>query len=304
MHIRNHKTAIYTVGLILMWGFSWPVLKIGLNDSPPILFAGLRTGLGGLILVLLAVLQSRKMNLKKLWPVYLISSIFNAIFFFGLQTIALNHLPSGLLSVLVYLEPILVGILAWFWLGEELNSRKVAGLLLGFLGVAAISARGMTGHISTFGVVLALLSAISWAIGTVYWKRVQGQADPLWLVALPFTFGGIVLISVGLISESFTQIHFTGEFVASLTYSFLIATGVSWALWLHLVHMGEVSKVASWTFFVPLLSVLIGAIWLHETITVFLVIGLVAIVSGIYLVNHTPAKKTIHDESSRITLHR
>lgn len=290
MQTGKHKIVIYTIALIIMWGFSWPILKIGLYDSPPILFAGLRTGLGGLILIIFAAFQARKINLMKLWPVYLISSIFNVIFFFGLQTIALNHLPSGLLSVLVYLEPILVGLLAWLWLGEPLTSRKVIGLLLGFLGVAAISAKGLTGHISVFGVVLALLSAVSWAIGTVYWKRVQGQADPLWLVAIPFTFGGIVLTTIGSISESFLQIHFTGAFFASLTYSFLIATGVSWALWLHLVHMGEVSKVASWTFFVPLLSVIIGAIWLHEAVGILLVIGLLSIVAGIYLVNHTPRK--------------
>lgn len=290
MQMGNHKIAIYTVLLILMWGFSWPILKIGLYDSPPILFAGLRTSLGGILLIILAVFQGRKMNLKKQWPIYLISSVFNVIFFFGLQTIALNQLPSGLLSVLVYLEPILVGFFAWLWLGENLNIRKVIGLFLGFLGVAAISAKGLTGHISAFGVILALLSALSWAIGTVYWKSVQGKADPLWLVAFPFTFGGIVLTTVGSFAESFTEIHFTGEFVASLTYSFLIATSVSWALWLHLVHMGEVSKVASWTFFVPLLSVIIGAVWLHEPVTVFLVIGLVAIVVGIYLVNHTPIK--------------
>lgn len=290
MFSGKHKIVIYTVALILMWGISWPVLKIGLYDSPPILFAGFRTGLGGLVLIFLAALQSRKMNLKKLWPAYLISSIFNVILFYGLQTIALAYLPSGMVSVIVYLQPILVGIMAWLWLGEQLTLQKVVGLFLGFLGVAAISAKGLKGHISIFGVVLSLLSALAWAIGTVYSKRTQTQADPVWFVAIPFTFGGILLTLTGAFLEPIAQVHITGQFVASLTYSFLIATSLSWIVWLELVHMGEVSKVASWIFFVPLLAVIIAAVWLHESVNVFLVIGLVSIVTGIYLVNRTPSR--------------
>ncbi len=286
METHRKQFFTYAVSLIIMWGISWPILKIGLFDCPPILFAGLRTTLGGLALLILAVIQSRKFRFKQLWLIYLISAIFNVIFFFGLQTIALAHLPSGLLAVLVYFEPILVGFLAWIWLGESLPLRKIIGLILGFLGVGAISAKSLNGNISSFGVTLGLLSAISWAIGTVYWKRIQGQADPLLLVALPFTFGGIVLTIAGTFLESWSNIHITGSFIASLTYSFLIASGASWTIWLKLVHMGEVSKVASYTFFVPLLAVIIGTIWLHEAMSMLLIVGLIAIILGIFLVNH------------------
>ena len=135
------------------------------------------------------------------------------------------------------------------------------------------------------------MSALSWALGTVYWKRIQGQADLLWFVAIPFTFGGIVLTTIGSFTESFSQIHFTGELVFSLTYSFLIGTTLSWITYLQLVHLGEFSKVAAWTFFVPLLSVIVSAVWLHEPVNISLVIGLVSIVIGIYLVNHSPSGK-------------
>ena len=291
MQTKGNRIVIYTIALILMWGFTWPILKVGLYDCPPILYSGLRTGLAGLVLFFLAPFYSGKMNIKELWPVYLISSIFNVILFYGLQTIALNHLPSGLQSVLVYLQPILVAILAWLWLGDSLNLQKVIGLILGFIGVASISIKGIEGHISIVGIILSILSALSWALGTVYWKHIQGQADPLWLVAIPFTFGGIVLTAIGSFTESFSQINFTGELAFSLTYTILIGTTLSWITYLQLVHLGEVSKVAAWTFFVPLLSVIVSAVWLHEPVNISLVIGLVSIVIGIYLVNHSPSGK-------------
>src|SRR5579875_988197 len=245
MNTNKQKLVIYTIGLILMWGFTWPILKIGLRFAPPLLFAGLRTLIGGIALTAIAVKNWRTIRFKESWHIYLISSVFNVILFFGLQNAALTHLPSGLLSVLVYFEPIMVGLLAWLWLHETLSMQKLIGLVLGFLGVAAISIKGLTGDISSIGILLALAGAISWAIGTVYWKRVQGTVDPLWLVAIPFTFGGVVLTGFGSLTETWSSIHWTLSFYGSLAYSCLIRAGFSWVIWLRLVHLGEVSRVAA-----------------------------------------------------------
>jgi drug/metabolite transporter (DMT)-like permease len=280
----DFRTLVYTVGLILMWGLSWSMIKIGLDYTYPIFFAGLRTLIGGAALILFAILKRDPISFKSTWHIYLISSLFNVILFFGLQTVALEFLPSGLLAVLVYVEPILVGFLAWLWLGETISVRKVTGLVLGFLGVLAISFNGLFGKLSALGIVLGLAAAVAWAIGTVYIKRVQNQVSQLWLVSLQFVFGGIVLTGTGMITEPVT-IHWTVPFWISLLYCCFIGVSLSWVTWLTLVRRGEVSRVASYTFFVPLLSVVIGTLWLHEALTAGLFIGLVLIVAGIYLVN-------------------
>ncbi|MCR8634327.1 DMT family transporter [Paenibacillus radicis (ex Xue et al. 2023)] len=62
----------------------------------------------------------------------------------------------GLFSVIVYLQPVLVAIFAWMWLGERMSILKVVGLLLGFLGVTVVSVQGFYGYISLLGIALAL----------------------------------------------------------------------------------------------------------------------------------------------------
>lgn len=284
------STVVLVIGLILMWGISWSVIKIGLGYTPPVLFAGLRTFLGGILLIIVAAARPASPQLRKHWRVYAISALFNAVLFFGLQTIAGAYLPSGLLAVLVYLQPILVGIIAWATLGEPLGGKKLIGLIFGFIGVTSVCVGSFNGHISVFGVVLAIVGGVVWAIGTVYSKTVQTRVPMIWLVALQFTFGGVVLLLLGSFMESWTAIHWTGAFIASLAYLTVIGVSLSWLVWFTLVHRGQVSRVSSYVFFVPILSVLIGSVVLHEAFTPYLLGGLVFVTAGIYLVNAKPFK--------------
>ncbi|OFW78996.1 MAG: hypothetical protein A2201_11115 [Alicyclobacillus sp. RIFOXYA1_FULL_53_8] len=288
----SKKTTVATiVSLILLWGLSWPAIKVGLAYSPPLLYAGMRTLGGGLLLLLFALPTWRRLQFRSQWRVYLISSLLNVVLFFGLQTVGLYFLPAGLLAVLVYLQPILVGFLAWLWLGESLSVAKIIGLLLGFLGVATVSFESISGKTSLTGILIAISAAVAWAIGTVYVKRVQGQVDLLWLVGMQFSLGGLVLLGTGLTFESWQQIHWTWTLLASQLYAIVFGVSVSWMMWIRLVHAGEVSRTSSYIFVVPLLSVFLGSLFLHESLSVFLLAGLSLIVAGIYLANR-PAKLT------------
>lgn len=271
--------------LVLMWGLSWPVYKFGLHYTPPLLFAGMRTILGGLVLLVVALPRWKELRWKERWPIYVTSCFFNVILFFGLQTVGLVYLPSGLFSVLVYLEPVLVGILAWMWLGEPLTPRKIVGLVLGFLGVAACSWQRLSGNGSWAGTVLGLMVAVSWAIGTVYLKRVQNKVDPLWLVTVQCLLGGAVMTAAGSLTEHWSDIRWTAPFLATLAFGMFIGVSTSWLIWFRLVQMGQVSRVAAVTFLVPVISVAISAIFLHEPVTLSLFAGLVLIAGSIYLVN-------------------
>lgn len=283
--MTNRQTVWTTVGLVLLWGLSWSAIKFGLNYSPPILYAGIRTLVGGLLLFLPNLTRLSQLKLAENWRIYALSSLLNVVLFFGLQTVGLHFLPSGLLSVLVYLQPILVGFLAWFWLGENLSAAKITGLVLGFLGVATVSIESLSGETSLTGILIAIAASLFWAIGTVYIKRVQGQVDMLWLIAIQFTIGGFVLLTAGSTVEAWSSILWTWQYFVSMFYSAVFGVSLSWIMWLKLVHAGEVSRVSSYIFVVPLLSVVIGTFFLHEPFSVFLLVGLILIGTGIYLAN-------------------
>ena len=258
--------------LVLFWGSAFAVVKVGLDHSPPVLFAGLRALIGGVAMVIAALLWGGNPNLRRDWPVFLLLSLFNVVLFIGFQTYAIMYLPSGSAAVLVYLQPILVGLLAWPLLGETLTATKVFGLLLGFSGIVAVSAGSFSGTaaaLSPLGVVLGASSALFWAL-----------------------VGGMVLTAFGLFVESWSEVSLNGVFVASLLYSGLVGISLAWVIWFALVRAGEASRVASYIFAVPLTAVLIGVVFLDEPLGYTLLIGAAFVVSGIYLVNREPVNKT------------
>jgi drug/metabolite transporter (DMT)-like permease len=285
---RRRFGVLAFVVLVLAWSSSFSVVKVGLEYAPPVLFAGLRTLLSGVIMSGVALVWGGNPNLERDWRVFAYLATFNVVLFIGAQTFAVLHLPSGTAAVLIYLQPILVGVLAWTVLGEPLTATKVLGLLLGFAGIVAVSSGGLldaAGEVTLVGVVSGVASALFWALGTVGFKRYEARIATLWAVALPFLAGGAALTTLGLFSERLSDISWTEPFVSSVLYSAFVGTGLAWLLFFGLVRAGEASRVASFIFVVPLAAVVIGAVVLGETLGPSLLAGAALIVSGIYLVN-------------------
>lgn len=289
--MKGGRTLAAFALLILFWGSTFSAVKIGLSDAPPMLFAGMRALIGGAVVALIALVWGGSPDLRRCWPVYALLMLFNVVLFLALQTVAIMYLPSGVAAVLIYLQPILTGLLSWMFLGEPLGPAKLSGLLLGFCGIVAVSVGSFSGDVSGAGIIFAAASGVAWSVGTVYFKRTQDRTPMLWAIALSFLTGGFLITATGLLVESFAEIAWSGTFVTSLLYSAVIGTALAWLLWLGLVRTGEASRVAAYVFFVPLASIAIGHIILDEPLSPSLLVGTGLVISGIYLVNRTPRAK-------------
>jgi len=285
---EGRRTAMIVV-LILAWGSTFAAVKVGLDHCPPLLFGGVRSVVGGLLVMAVAVRLGRPARVRDHARWYAVLTLFNVIGMFGLQVLAIQELPSGLAAVLIYLQPVLTGVLAGPLLGERVGRAAYLGLWLGFAGIVAVGVGAVDGHVSALGIGYALATALSWSLGTIAVKR--APVDLWWAVALPFTLGGVVLCVVGPALEGAT-IDWTPAFVAALAYSTLIGTSLSWALWFLLIATGEATRAAAVIFFVPLVSLVIGAVFLHETLHATLVVGAALVVLGVWLVNRRPAVST------------
>lgn len=296
--LSRTRAALYLAFLVIIWGINWPLSKYALLYTPPLLFAGVRTLIGGLILVLICLPRYKQLRFKQTWHIYLISSVLNIILYYGLQTVGLKYLPAGLFSALVFFQPVLLGLGSWLWLGESMFGMKMLGLVLGFLGVASISSGGFAGPISSVGIGLAIGSAISWALGTLYMKKTTGQVDAIWVVALQIFIGGVVLTGTGTAFESWSDVHWNMPFVACLLFISIFVIALGWLVFFKLVGSGEASKVGSFTFLIPLISIICSVLFLGEKITLTLVAGLILILLSIVLVNSKPkalrSKKKLH----------
>jgi drug/metabolite transporter (DMT)-like permease len=270
--------------LVLAWGSTFAAVKLGLDDAPPVLFGGLRSILGGAVMVVYAAVRSGRPQLRAQWRVYALLTLLNVVLFFTLQTLAILELPSGLAAVLIYLQPVITGVLAARLLGESLNVAKVVGLLVAFGGIVVVSAGALQGHVSALGVAYAVVGAVVWSLGTIAFKQYADRVDAAWAVALPFLVGGVAMTAGGAAVEG-TGITWSGEFVAAFLYASLVGTALSWTLWFGLVGAGEAGRAASVIFFVPLVSLLIGALVLHESLGISLLVGAALVIAGVYLVN-------------------
>ena len=282
---KRIKWFLAIISVVIIWSMSWSIYKVALNYTPPLLFGGMRSLLGGVILALVLLPQWRKIQWQKYWYVYVIVALFNTTIFIGVQSVGLQYLPSGLFSVIVYIQPVLVVLLARIWLRESISPLKAVGLIIGFLGVATVSIRGISGDISVTGILLALFSASGWAIGIVYTKKTSAYVHSLWLVALQFIIGGLFLISAGIMTESFSAIVWNPIYIASLFYGGIFGGVCATALYFKLMSSSEASKVGSFIFLVPLLAVVYGCLFLNEPVSISLFEGMALIILSIYLIN-------------------
>jgi len=287
------KSTTALLSLVIIWGVSWPIYKVAVSYTPPLLFAGLRATLGGLILAVIIIKMRDKINWRKNWNKYCISAFFNTILFFGLHTVGLIYLPGGLFSVLVYFQPVLLGLFAWIWLGENMTPIKMIGLVIGFLGIVVVSVDGLIVHISVIGVVLGLLTALAWAIGVIYVKKVSVEVNALWMVAMQFTIGGFVLLVAGTFLENWSAIEWNGIYLFGLGFGATMGIPVAYVIYYQLVNSGEASKVGSFTFLVPVIAVYVSTVFLDEPVTFTLIAGLLLVVISICLVNYKGKKDII-----------
>jgi drug/metabolite transporter (DMT)-like permease len=116
----------------------------------------------------------------------------------------------------------------------------------------------------------------------------------MWAVAIPFVAGGMVLTLFGFAIESWSEVSPRATLIASLSYVSLVEIALAWLIWFGLIRAGEASRVAVYVFFVPLVSIVIGAIFLDERLTLSLLIGTILIVTGIYTLNRSSTGKDNH----------
>jgi len=169
---------------------------------------------------------------------------------------------------------------------------KFAGLILGFAGVGVICLGGLAGHISIIGVLLALCTAVSWAFGTVFMKRTAQKVDGIWLTTLHIIIGGLFLLALGTGTESWSSISWNIQFTLSLLFISIFVIAFGWLAFFTLVSSGEASKVSTYTFLIPVISILVSSFFLHEAVTINLIVGMIIVVLSIVLVNIKPKEKT------------
>lgn len=179
--------------------------------------------------------------------------------------------------------------IAWFGTfgakGEKLRPLTVAGLLLGFAGVAVLVGGGISARIAPVLAYFALLLApITWAIGSVYARRHPVANTPLVTAALQMLTAGIIMTIIGVVTGESSQMRWEPRSFIALAYLIVFGSCIAYAAYVWLVHEVTPALLGTYAYVNPAVAVFLGWLMLDETLTQTQVIGTLVILLSVIMV--------------------
>ncbi|PYS89147.1 MAG: hypothetical protein DMF64_18485 [Acidobacteria bacterium] len=274
--------------LCLIWGSTWLFIKLGLEDLPPISFAGIRFVIAAAILS--AVVFIRRVQwprARRDWLLIIITGVLAFALNYGLLFWGEERTSSGLAAILQTIIPVFGLVIAHYYLpAEQITWTKLGGVLLGIAGVALIFSDQLHGEgaAALAGSAAIVVGAFCVAYSNVLVKARGGALDPAVLAAGQMACGFVPLLIVGYWREgSPLKFHWTPLAVVSLFYLALVGSCAAFLLFYWLVRHMDVTKTMLISLVTPIIAISLGMVWLHERLTWRIVIGGAGIMAGIAL---------------------
>ena len=205
----------------------------------------------------------------------------------GMLTVywAAQYIPSGWISVIFGLSPVITGIMARYWLeGEALTLQRVTGMLLGIAGLGVIFVTGieMDGHV-LLGIIAMLLSVIIHSASGIWVKRIDADVP-----AIVMTSGGLALAAplfliTWLFMGSDIPAEATARTMGAIAYLALFGSVLGFALYFYVLRYVQATQVALITLITPVIALALGNTLNSEPITIEVIAGATLILSGLAL---------------------
>lgn len=282
---QGTKVLVFGI-LCLIWSSTWVMIKVGLQGAPPLTAAGLRFIIAAFLI--LAIVASRRIKLPRSRPFYLLSLYFGVFQLgtaYALVYWSEQYLSSGLTAILFSTMPLMVAVLARFFLGDRLSVAKIAGIIIGILGVYVIfrGSISLGGERMVLGVAAALGSAFFASISSIIVKRYSKTYNPFASILLPHAIAGVLLLTAGAPLERSSPLAWSPATLMTVLYLAVFGSVSAFGLYFWIIKHLDVTVLSYQTFIIPILATVLGWIFLGETITLGTAFGGGMIVVGIAL---------------------
>ena len=280
----SSRSLLALIILILVWAYSWVVMKQVMQYAGPFEFAALRYLGGATVLLVLLALRGRSLKPTP-WRLTLAVGLCQTTAFQALVQWALVSGGAGHVSLLAYTMPFWVVLLAWWLLRERPTARHWLGLALAAGGLLCVMEpwRGLG---SLFSALLAVIGGVGWALGMVLSKRMfqLHSVSPMSFTAWQMLYGALALCVIALLVPS-PPINWAPEFIYGLAYSIFLASSLAWLLWTFVVRTLPTAVAGLSSLAVPVTTVLMAWAILHERPDGMETVGIVLIVAGLLAVS-------------------
>jgi drug/metabolite transporter (DMT)-like permease len=288
--LSGRVLAVYSFCCVV-WGSTWLVIKIGLQDLPPFHFAAIRMAVACLLMAPFAFRPGVRRPSRAENLLIGVCGMLQIGVAYALVFAAEERIDSGLAAILFCTFPIWVGLLGHFLLPDEpLTGRTVAAAFLGLAGVATIEAPAILGAFETgpgpllFGGLCVLGSSVAAAVANVLNKRWFAGVSPERNVWGQTLSGTALLALLAFQFEKGARLAWTERAILSVSYLALVGTSMAFAGLFWLIPRVPVSVIGTIPLVDTVIAAALGAAVLGERLPFRVVIGTLGILSGVALI--------------------
>ncbi len=290
----GHRMQLLLLGTMALWGANLSVVKLLLESMEPMLVSVLRMLVAAVAVAGVVLLRIARGHMP--WPplsrrqwlalagcavlmVYL-----NQIFF----TQGVARTAAANAALIIALNPLVSSLLAALLLGDRLTPQRIAGVVLGFGGVAVVvlNRPGMALDSGGLGDALVFGAVLTWVLGGVMVQRLARGLDPLFISAVLNVIGSLLLLAHVVLRPA--PLVFDASRIGPLTVvlvlvSGLLATALGGIVWNRALMVLGVARASLYAYWVPIFGVLFAVLLLGEPLTVWHGVALAAVLGGTWL---------------------
>lgn len=202
---------------------------------------------------------------------------------------------SGMSSLMIATIPLFMSLIESVGLRRRsLNLRGWIGLLTGFGGVTLLvlsNSQNGTMHIN--GVLLLLLSALSWSVGSLYSREFHPSGDLLTHIGIQMMSGGIAITLVGLFLGEGSQVHMNMAGIGALVYLIVFGSIVAYSSYIYILQYWPAAKAGTYAYVNPVVALTLGALVLGEPVSFSIIISAVIILVSVYVVQTSKVSEMV-----------
>ncbi|MHA1975477.1 MAG: DMT family transporter [Candidatus Hodarchaeales archaeon] len=297
---------IQALFVTVLWSSSWVIIKFGLEDLPPLFFAGFRYLIGSFILVILVFIDPSHRNTLKnkdsrMWIMLFIYGVVFITFTQGGQFLALSLLPAITVSFLLNLTPFAVLLFSFLLLHEDASLFELLFFLVALLGILFYFFPFSFEAVSTQGLLVGLGLVIVNALSSIIGRSINrgNSLHPIVITAISMTFGSILLITFAIGFERIPSISLTSFLL--ILWLGVVNTALAFTLWnsaMRNLRAMDIS-IINGTMFPQI--VFLSIIFLEELPLINEWIGLIILLVATFVLQFNRARTSGKDNSTTKT---
>jgi drug/metabolite transporter (DMT)-like permease len=286
------KAFLALLFISVSWGTTWVASRHAVRLMPVFQLAGIRQMLAGMLFLVYFLGKKSSLPAGREWLSILVLSFLNLFLTNGLTTWGVKFIPAGLGAIIAAIFPLWLLLLGLLRKPRpSLPPKALLGLVLGFGGVCVIFYEHLGDFFQAdfrFGIFISLLASLSWALGTLYTKKQATQFNPYFSIGLQMVISGTAfyLISLGS-KQSLPLMQIPAAAWVDLIYLVVVGSCLSFLAFLYALQHLPTEQVSIYAYLNPVVAVLLGAWLFAEKLTVFIGLGGLIALYGVYLVNES-----------------